>query len=67
MPTTKSKGIFFELPESVWMELVRLLPGRGERTAFYRAVTYAAIDSGSALELSKDVKQEIMDYLEDRE
>ena len=67
MSITKTKGVFFELPESVWEDLVRLLPNRGERTAFYRKVTYTAIDSGSALELSSKVKEEITCLMEERE
>lgn len=57
--SAQKKGIFFQVPESVWEDFNKVLPDRGERTAFLRAVIYRVIDTGKALELSKEVKEEI--------
>lgn len=62
--SNKKKGIFFQVPESVWEEFNRVLPDRGERTAFLRAVIYRVIDTGEAFELSKEVKEEIQKWKE---
>jgi len=61
---TRNKGIFFEIPESVWEQFIRVLPGRGERTAFLRAIIYKVVDTGKAFELSDEVKKEIKKWKE---
>jgi hypothetical protein len=56
MPT-KSKDIHFRVTQADYEDLLRILPGLGEMTAFFRSCSHWAIELGPEARLIEQIKR----------